>query len=63
MENKYKVEPIEIECPNCKSSDYVSFDEIYDGEWITLLCECLRCKIKYQINYRAVGIDRIKSSK
>lgn len=54
-----KIEPVDIECPDCGSSDYLSFDEDYDDEWITLLCDCLRCKAKFQINYRAVGIDPI----
>ena len=54
------VRPINIECPNCGSSDYLSFDEDYDNEWITLLCDCLQCDTKFQINYRAVGIDRIE---
>jgi len=53
------IEPVDIECPVCGSSDYLSFDEDYDDEWITLLCDCLICNAKFQINYRAVGIDPI----
>jgi hypothetical protein len=57
------IEPVKIECPNCGSSDYLSFDENYDDEWITLLCNCLQCHAKFQINYRAVGIDIIGSNR
>lgn len=57
----YKIEPIDIECPDCGSRDYLSFYEDYDDEWISLMCDCLCCKCKFQINYRAVGIDKIKS--
>jgi len=53
------IEPVDIECPGCGGLDYLSFDENYDDEWITLLCECLQCHAKFQINYRAVGIDVI----
>ncbi len=56
------IEPIDIECPNCGSCEYLSFDEDYDNEWISLLCQCLQCETKFQINYRAVAIDKIKSS-
>ncbi len=55
------IEPIDVKCPNCESPDYISFDEDYDDEWITLLCECLNCGTKYQINYRAVEIGTIKN--
>jgi hypothetical protein len=51
--------PIDIECPECGESDYMSFNELYDDEWISLQCDCLVCKSKFQINYRAVGIDII----
>jgi len=54
------IKPIDIECPDCGSSDYLSFKEDYDDEWITLLCECLQCDTKFQINYRAVEIDKIR---
>ena len=56
------IEPIDIECPNCGSYEYLSFDEDYDNEWISLLCQCLQCETKFQINYRAVAIDKIKYS-
>jgi len=55
------INPIDIECPSCGSSEYLSFDEDYDNEWITLLCECLKCNTKFQINYRAVEIDKISN--
>jgi uncharacterized Zn finger protein len=53
------INPIDIECPSCGSPEYLSFDEDYDNEWITLLCECLECNTKFQINYRAVEINKI----
>ncbi|MEW6104142.1 MAG: hypothetical protein AB1630_10100 [bacterium] len=55
------IEPVDIECPNCGSYEYASFDEDYDNKWVTLLCECLECNTKFQINYRAVGIDKIRA--
>lgn len=51
--------PVDIECPECESSEYLSFEEDYDNEWISLLCECLKCNTKFQINYRAVEISKI----
>lgn len=57
------IELVDIECPDCGSSDYLSFNEDYNDEWITLLCECLQCDTKFQIDYRSVSIDRIKSSR
>jgi len=27
------INPIDIECPSCGSSEYLSFDEDYDNEW------------------------------
>ena len=51
---------IEVECPNCSSCDYLSYQELYDDEWISLKCECLSCKTLFQINYRAVGIDKLR---
>ena len=55
------IELVDIECPACGSSDYLSFHEDYDNEWITLLCECLHCNTRFQINYRAVGVEKITS--
>jgi DNA-directed RNA polymerase subunit M/transcription elongation factor TFIIS len=52
---------IDIECPNCGCSKYISFGEDYDNELITLFCECLNCNTKFQINYRAVEIEKIKN--
>lgn len=54
-----------IRCPNpdCKGISYISYNEIYDEEWISLQCECLDCHTLFQINYRAVGIDVIKREK
>ena len=54
------IESVDIECPACGSSEYLSFHEDYDDEWITLLCECLECDTKFQIDYRAVSIDKIR---
>ncbi len=54
------LEPVNIECPECGSYEYASFYEEYDDEWISLMCECLHCDTKFQVNYRAVGIDKIK---
>ncbi|HCJ67215.1 MAG TPA: hypothetical protein DHV62_07830 [Elusimicrobia bacterium] len=48
-----------IKCPDCESISYLSYQELYDDEWISLQCNCLTCKAKFQINYRAVGIDII----
>jgi hypothetical protein len=54
-----------IRCPNphCKGINYLSYNELYDEEWISLQCECLDCHTLFQINYRAVGIDLIKGEK
>lgn len=54
-----------IRCPNpkCKGINYVTYNELYDDEWITLQCECLDCGTLFQINYRAVGIDVITGNK
>lgn len=52
-----------IKCPNCESTSYLSYKELYDGEWISLKCECLSCKTLFQINYRAVNIDRLRDKK
>lgn len=51
-----------IRCPkpDCEGTDYLSYNELYDGEWISLQCECLKCGTLFQINYRAVSIDTIK---
>jgi hypothetical protein len=57
------MEPIDIECPECEGIDYVSFYIDYDREWISVMCDCMRCGAKFQINYRAVGIDIIGSNK
>lgn len=57
----FTMQPVDIKCPNCESPEYISFDEDYGNEWITLFCECLQCNTKFQINYRAVEIDKIKS--
>ena len=54
---------IDIRCPVCGSRDYLSYEEIYDGEWISLKCQCLVCNSLFQINYRAVGIDKLKGTK
>ncbi|OGL47782.1 MAG: hypothetical protein A2W05_11510 [Candidatus Schekmanbacteria bacterium RBG_16_38_10] len=58
---EFKLEAVEVRCPHCQSDWYTSFDEDYDKEWITLLCDCLVCHQSFQINYRAFGIDKIKS--
>lgn len=54
-----------IRCPNpdCGGTNYLSYNELYDDEWISLQCECLNCRTLFQINYRAVGIDTIKGEK
>jgi len=54
-----------IRCPNpdCEGINYLSYNEIYDEEWISLQCECLNCHTRFQINYRAVGIDVIHWNK
>lgn len=51
-----------IRCPNpdCEETDYLSYNELYDDEWISLQCECLNCHTLFQINYRAVSIDMIR---
>lgn len=54
------IKPINIECPDCGSYEYASFHEDYDNEWISLMCECLHCDTKFQVDYRAVGIGKIK---
>jgi len=53
------IKPIDIGCPSCEGTEYLSFDEDYENEWITLLRECLRCNTKFQINYRAVEIEKL----
>ena len=59
------IELIDIKCPNpdCKGINYLSYNELYDEEWISLQCECLNCHTLFQINYRAVGIDVITGNK
>lgn len=54
-----------IRCPNpnCEGICYISYNEIFDDEWISLQCECLDCHTLFQINYRAVGIDVIEGKK
>jgi len=52
-----------IRCPNCGSTNYLSYKELYDEEWISLKCECLSCKSLFQINYRAVNIDKLRNKK
>ena len=52
-----------VKCPDCESTSYLSYRELYDDEWISLKCECLSCKTLFQINYRAVGIDKLKDKK
>jgi len=52
-----------IKCPNCGSRDYLSYKELYDEEWISLKCECLSCRALFQINYRAVNIDKLRETK
>ncbi len=51
-----------IKCPNpdCGGTNYLSYNELYEDEWISLQCECLNCHSLFQINYRAVSIDMIK---
>lgn len=51
---------IDIKCPFCDDTDYESYHIDFDKEWITVFSECLNCNGKYQINYRAVGIDPIE---
>ena len=54
-----------IRCPNpaCEGTNYLSYNELFDEEWITLQCECLNCHTLFQINYRAVSIDIIYGEK
>ncbi|GEM_PF-3508050 len=54
-----------IRCPNpyCEGINYLSYDELFDEEWISLQCHCLDCHTLFQINYRAVEIDIIKGKK
>ena len=52
-----------IKCPDCESTSYLSYKELYDDEWISLKCECLSCKTLFQINYRAVNVDKLKDKK
>lgn len=56
----YKIELIDIKCPECGCNSYFTYDLLYDKEWITVKCECENCKVKYQINYRALGTDVVK---
>ena len=57
------IKPVDIKCPDCGSFEYLSFDEDYDDEWITLLCDCLQCDSKFSISYRAVCIDKMLYNK
>lgn len=62
---EYRLLEDKIRCPNpdCKGISYISYNEIYDEEWISLQCECLVCHTHFQINYRAVGIDLTQGKK
>ena len=50
-----------IRCPKCGSYSYASYEEIYDGVWISLKSKCLTCGSIFQVNYRAVGIDILET--
>ncbi|HAW49988.1 TPA: hypothetical protein DCX16_03450, partial [bacterium] len=52
-----------IKCLNCESTSHLPYNELYDEEGISLKCECLSRKTLFQINYRAVNIDRLKDKK
>jgi len=54
------IEAMGIICPVCGSYDYISYKELYDDEWISLKCQCLVCKALFQINYKAVCIDKLR---